>query len=158
MVKLRLRRTKVHGRKSIVTIVLLAVSASFMYAPAPIAALFLSNYAQYNPTPRAPGSFSRDVKYELAFFLTVSFLPQITSVLNPVILLVLGSQLQDWVRETVLRCKAAEGRENMFRDYSTRLSNVVQFKRDVVVSPNCNSPHLMAPSPNNVRTKSVGRM
>lgn len=98
IVKLLTRTTKVHGRKSVITIVLLSISSSFMYAPAPIAAMMLNDFEEYNPHSSA-GTFTRRVEYEITFFLTISYLPQITSVLNPIILLVRGSQLQDFVKQ-----------------------------------------------------------
>ncbi|KAL5261434.1 hypothetical protein ACHWQZ_G007214 [Mnemiopsis leidyi] len=98
IVKLLTRTTKVHGRKSVITIVLLSISSSFMYAPAPIAAMMLNDFEEYNPHSSA-GTFTRRVEYEITFFLTISYLPQITSVLNPIILLVRGSQLQEFVKQ-----------------------------------------------------------
>ena len=101
IIKLISRGTALHSiaeKKSIVTIVLLSISASFMYAPAPIGALLLSNYDLYNPTEVKEGVYDRKVEYEITWFLIISYFPQITSVLNPVILMIRGSQLQEFVR------------------------------------------------------------
>lgn len=98
VVKLLIRTTKVHGRKSVITIVLLSISSSFMYAPAPIGAMMLNDFEEYNPHS---DTFSRKVEYEITFFLIISYLPQITSVLNPIILIVRGSQLQDFLKQLV---------------------------------------------------------
>lgn len=103
VVKLLSGNTKVHGRKSVVTIILLAVSSSFMYLAAPIGALMLRNFDDYNQDVSTSVEFyqKRDVKYEITFFMIITYLPQITSVLNPIILITRGTQLQDFIRQSL---------------------------------------------------------
>ena len=103
---LLVRTTKVHGRKSVVTIVLLSISSSFMYAAAPIGAIMLRDFEEYNVNNQTSAvNFYRSPKYEITFFLIITYLPQITSVLNPIILIARGSKLQDYVRQRVFNNK-----------------------------------------------------
>lgn len=105
------RTTKVHGRKSVVTIVLLSISSSFMYAAAPIGAIMLRDFKEYNINDQtSAAAFYRSPKYEISFFLIITFLPQITSVLNPIILIARGSKLQTYVREGIFN-KLCSGRD-----------------------------------------------
>ena len=103
IIKLHSRRTKVHGRKSIITIVLLSISSCFMYAPAPIGALMLAKFEDYNEfaSGRKPEYLIREPSYEITFFLIITYLPQITSVLNPIILIVRGSRLRKFIMSRI---------------------------------------------------------
>ena len=129
IVKLLTRTTKVHGRKSVITIVLLSISSSFMYAPAPIAAMMLNDFEEYNPHSSA-GTFTRRIEYEITFFLTISYLPQITSVLNPIILLVRGSQLQEFVKQ-ILFGKVMGLPKHELSITKTRATTIIASKRPV---------------------------
>ena len=98
--KLLKRNAKVHGRKSVITIVLLSISAGFMYVPAPFVGFLMSEFEQFNTDVADGGNvmMNRKAVYEIPMFLVVAFLPQITSALNPIILIVRGSTLQEYSR------------------------------------------------------------
>jgi len=136
IVKLLTRTTKVHGRKSVITIVLLSISSSFMYAPAPIGAMMLNDFEEYNPHSSA-GTFTRKIEYEITFFLIISYLPQITSVLNPIILLVRGSQLQEFVKQVLCgNFKAVPRHEQSARTKATLMSSKRLEDRENVITMN----------------------
>eukprot|EP00116_Pleurobrachia_bachei_P006221 sb/3466483/ len=100
--KLLKRNAKVHGRKSVITIVLLSISAGFMYVPAPFVGFLMGEFEQFNTEVADGGNvmMNRKAVYEIPMFLVVAFLPQITSALNPIILIVRGSTLQEYARHS----------------------------------------------------------
>lgn len=122
--KLLKRNAKVHGRKSVITIVLLSISAGFMYVPAPFVGFLMGEFEQFNREAHTQDEMeNRKGVYEIPMFLVVTFLPQITSVMNPIILIVRGSALQEYARHLlyvrILRRKDYRPRRQMVGNQTT---------------------------------------